>query len=549
MKGFIRPILLVGWLALFKMPVTYSQKIHEEMNQREREQVFLSPNVPDYEVVPIYWPRVQKRNAQNRSFLQLKAFGEDIKLWLTPAEGFLAGRNTPVYGAMSGPNGTIISEFPNIMYEYTTLYEELFEAATLAISNNHISRREISGVIGMKNLGIRSLPKRFVKKVEKYRRSLDGIPKSDYYDHHYHIVYKIASTHLMKLPRNSMSSKQRMKRFIPSVIYPEILVVIGYDLLRLLHRSIIGSVPYMLALWNNVDMLYRNLENPKYRLNIAGILVAQDPQAFEYMTKNKYSAKKLNMDNTLNDFGKWLFKQDQYIPVNSYDVAITMTSYKLHDETLDSNFDGFVAGVAHISSACEVITHEKNVKKTAIVYDNAGFIGIGTAAHELGHLLGAHHDSLDRSECRDDFDYIMNSISTPSNNSADWSKCSLSDFQSFLESNKSTCLFNIPNHVGDVIPVSTAAYLPGKIMNADEQCQLLGGTHAMINEKTCRNLICAWSGHRVLTTNVPAADGTSCGNGKLCLHQQSRDIQQRDVQLGQREFKETIAARVNERSI
>lgn len=60
------------------------------------------------------------------------------------------------------------------------------------------------------------------------------------------------------------------------MVYPEILVVVGYDLLvPLMRRSVIEVVPYILAFWNGVDMLYRNLENPKYRINIAGILMAQ----------------------------------------------------------------------------------------------------------------------------------------------------------------------------------------------------------------------------------------------------------------------------------
>ncbi|KAK0097594.1 hypothetical protein PV326_000886, partial [Microctonus aethiopoides] len=506
MKGFMKPNLVIGWLALFIMPVTYTQKIHEEMNQREREQLFLSPNVPDYEVVPIHWPRLQKRDAQNRSFIQFKAFGEHIKLWLNPTEGFLVGRNTPIYAAKSGPNGTIIDKLANIMYNMTTLYEELPRAISLAVSINHAGKREISGVIGTKNLGIQSLPKRLVKKVEKYRRSLDGIPKSDYRDYHYHIVYKIASTHPMKPFRNSMSPKQRLKRFIPSVVYPEILVVIGYDMLELFHRSIFEIVRYTLAFWNGVDMQYRNLENPKYRLNIAGILVAQDPKALEYMTKSTYNDQKLDLDKTFVDFGKWLFKQDQYIPVNNYDAAITMTSYMLADETF--NKSGLsIAGSSHRSSVCTVFPYEEDMDKTGIVYDNGGFIGIPTAAHELGHLLGARHDNFDDNGCQNDHGYIMATVTSITNNSADWSNCSLSDFQSFLESKTSdaTCLFNIPNQAGDVIP----RYLPGKMMDANKQCQMMGATHAHINETICQNLICVTSRHRLITDIIPAADDMS----------------------------------------
>ncbi|KAK0171978.1 hypothetical protein PV328_005361 [Microctonus aethiopoides] len=315
-----------------------------------------------------------------------------------------------------------------------------------------------------------------------------------------------------------MSPKQHFKRFIPSAVYPEILVVIGHDLVRLLHRSIYESVPYILAFWNSVDMLYRNLEHPKYRLNIAAILVAQDPQALEYITKSIYNDQKLDLNKTFVDFGKWLFKQDQYIPVNNYDAAITMTSHKLDDGTLDDSLNQFVAGIAYISSICNVSTHEKDMRKTGIVYDNGGFSGISTAAHELGHLLGARHDSCDHCGCRDDLGYIMATFNSVTNNSADWSNCSLLDFHSFLESKTSdpTCIFNIPNQAGDVIP----RYLSGNMMDANTQCQMKGATHARIDETTCQKLICVTSHNRLIINDLPAADGTSCGIGKLCLHHQ-----------------------------
>ncbi|KAK0180077.1 hypothetical protein PV327_005756 [Microctonus hyperodae] len=384
MKGFIEPNLLIGWLVLFVVPVIYSQKIHEEMNQKEREQVFMSSNVPDYEIVAIHWPRLQKRDAQNKSVVQLTAFGNHIKLWLDPTKGILAGKKTPTYIAKTGPNGTIIRKMSHLIYKtMTRLYEDLSEAATLTLNSNQDGRKKITGVIGKKNIVIHSLPKRLVKKVEKYRRSIDGIPESDYDDHHYHIVYKTAPIHSIKPLRYLETSRQRQKRFIPSVVYPEILIIIGHDLYQLFNKKTSKIIPYILAFWNGVDMKYRNLKNPKYRLNIAGILLAQDLQALEYMAKNMYSDGKLNIDNTHDDSGKWLFKQDQYIPVNSYDAAITMTSNTLYDPNYPHQS---ILGIAYISNICIVNINEKTMYKTAIILDNAGFGGIYTAAHELGHL-------------------------------------------------------------------------------------------------------------------------------------------------------------------
>ncbi|KAK0171977.1 hypothetical protein PV328_005360 [Microctonus aethiopoides] len=481
------------------------------MDQKEREQVFLSPNG-----IREYFHNADcdnsKLDAQNKSFIQLSAFGDHFKLWLNPTEGILAGRNTPTYIAKTRPNKTSIRKLPHLIHKIMTrLYEDLSEEASLAVNNNPNGRKEISGVIGMKNLGIRSLPKRLVKKVEKYRRPLDGIPKSDYHDHHYHVVYKIAPAHLVKPLRYVETSKHQQKRFIPSVVYPEILVVIGHDLYQLFNKRKSELIPYILAFWNGVDMNYRNLENPKYRLNIAGILIAMDSRALEYMAKNMYSNQILDIIKAVDDFGKWLFKQNQSIPINSYDAAITMTSYRLYDPKFPQQL---ILGIAFISNACTVNVNQKNVVKTGVIGDNAGFEGIRTAAHELGHLLGAEHDGSDHLQCPAKYGQIMSGASTVVKNSGDWSNCSLSDLQSFLESNKSTCLFNIPKGVGRVI----TRYLPGKIQDANAQCRKITGTNAIISEKICQNLICASLNN--YTSPDPAADGTSCGNGKLCLHLQ-----------------------------
>lgn len=70
--------------------------------------------VPDYEVVLIHWPRLQERDVQNKSIVQMTAFGDHIKLWLNPTEGILASRNTPTYIAKTRPNGTSIRKLPHV---------------------------------------------------------------------------------------------------------------------------------------------------------------------------------------------------------------------------------------------------------------------------------------------------------------------------------------------------------------------------------------------------------------------------------------------------
>lgn len=55
-------------------------------------------------------PRVRKRDSEEPPIEKLvaKVFGDDVKLWLKPAEGVLAGKSTPVHLAKINPvNGEV----------------------------------------------------------------------------------------------------------------------------------------------------------------------------------------------------------------------------------------------------------------------------------------------------------------------------------------------------------------------------------------------------------------------------------------------------------
>lgn len=71
-----------------------------------------------------------------------------------------------------------------------------------------------------------------------------------------------------------LTSSTKTKRSVPDTLYPEILVIIDHSLYKLFQKNIYKMVSYLLAFWNGVDMKYRSLMNPKYRLNIAGIILA-----------------------------------------------------------------------------------------------------------------------------------------------------------------------------------------------------------------------------------------------------------------------------------
>ncbi|XP_057326907.1 A disintegrin and metalloproteinase with thrombospondin motifs like [Microplitis mediator] len=152
---------------------------------------------------------------------------------------------------------------------------------------------------------------------------------------------------------------------------------------------------------------------------------------------------------------------------------------------------------------------------TAIVNDLGAYDGIMAAAHEIGHLLGADHDN-DNKSCAPYLGYVMSPYLAYKTTSWNWSSCSRLNFRDFLGSGKSTCLHNKPKG-GIEIP----RLLPGKIMDANEQCKMLGSLSAAeLDDLMCTDLVCNENENATVERyyRFGAADGTKCGIGKICLH-------------------------------
>ncbi|CAG5073987.1 Similar to ACLPREF: Snake venom metalloproteinase ACLF (Agkistrodon contortrix laticinctus), partial [Cotesia congregata] len=93
------------------------------------------------------------------------------------------------------------------------------------------------------------------------------------------------------------------------------------------------------------------------------------------------------------------------------------------------------AGLSAINSACSgVLASDPH---GGIIYDKGNYRGILTAAHELGHVFGANHDS---DSCA--IDSIMAERESPSKKT--WSECSKKQFQDALQIENFSCMYNKP---------------------------------------------------------------------------------------------------------
>ena len=96
-----------------------------------------------------------------------------------------------------------------------------------------------------------------------------------------------------------------------------------------------------------------------------------------------------------------------------------------------------VIGYAYLGGVCSSST-----RQVTIVEDNGSYNGVGTAAHEIGHLLGAVHDGDYGDETCRAGDYIM---SPWSNGAKQRSDCSVKQIRDFVTSRKARCLHNKPS--------------------------------------------------------------------------------------------------------
>ncbi|XP_011306184.1 zinc metalloproteinase homolog-disintegrin albolatin-like [Fopius arisanus] len=540
-----------------------SQKIHERMTSDERQQVFgtIGNDVPDYEIVQIHWPRVEKRSADYGRRMHLQAFGKNIELWLTPADRVLFSSDTPIYTLKSGLAGPLLTKDRWLMDEVQR-YENLVKSAVIIISQKNETPIVI-GHIGSENVVIASIPQRLMAEVNPYNNLQD----SKDIDHRQYIAYHRTTTESdttlsLSIPGNvnrghpsvaelpyeldltacksahtecinqcGILSPTNEESLDPvcdrcqshartyfhrcpirgSTVYPRILVVVAYDFYKKFNQDSLYSLAYLLAFWNGVDLKYRSFENPKFRLNIAGIVLTEDPMALECIANNSIGGEIRNIRKAAEDCGKFWYAQKDSISFDNYDVIMTMTSYKLCKFMKGRECNHQVGGLGMLKGACARSDDDKQLFNMAIIQENADFVGISKAAHVLGHLFGAGHGG-DQIECFLRASRLTNAHAN--DKYGQWSDCNLRAIQDFLDNNP-TCLNNNVTQQ-EVLPV----YLPGRFFDVHRQChQLVKCRACHVDHTICKDLRCVnpANGWKCESMQVAAAEGTSCGKGNICL--------------------------------
>ncbi|XP_052895522.1 A disintegrin and metalloproteinase with thrombospondin motifs adt-2-like [Anopheles moucheti] len=148
-------------------------------------------------------------------------------------------------------------------------------------------------------------------------------------------------------------------------------------------------------------------------------------------------------------------------------------------------------------------------------YPSSGFTSIFIAAHEIGHNLGMHHDSIGNRCPKDGF--VM-SPSRGTQGETTWSTCSA---DVITQLNWASCLFETDSKVATEYDTTKYYDHPGQAWTAKKQCEvLLTDKDAILASSElpaiCQNLRCRTPHRTGFYFAGPALEGTDCGDNKWC---------------------------------
>ncbi|XP_066590307.1 A disintegrin and metalloproteinase with thrombospondin motifs like [Prorops nasuta] len=511
-------------------------QIHRYMSAQEIRQVFHAAglNVPEYDIVEMKHKALDGQGEDISYFrpeVQISGRNKDLQLYLEPTEGYLADEYTPLWTVRSNVSARFGLEYTRVRNPFVTMignFHDISKRAALTVEKDEDGNLIFDGIVD-NSLVIRPLPKRVLTDVMYGGENLyeplhlnNGTNDTVYTYHH--VMYRMPKSQEMresyirfKKAENSGKFAKR-KTPLPDVIFPKVLVVVDFNEYSLIGKNLEHAKRYILAFWNGVDLRYRMLTNPRIRFNLAGIIIALDNGAVPYVHQNRIGYALVDADKALRNMSTYFYRETRF-PYNTYDFVITLTQLDLCNYN-DGICDPSTLGYAFVAGACNRDHDRKLSEATGIVEDNGGYSGIIPAAHEIGHLIGAHHDGSHESskKCPSEDGYIMTSDLGLHENGFQWSPCTIDSFNTFLNQERASCLPIPPRKMGRKLKIA----LPGKMKTLDEQCQKVFGTSSQTcfrrNPDICTRLECSVPGGAFCRAIAPAAEGSPCGKNMFCLN-------------------------------
>ena len=91
-------------------------------------------------------------------------------------------------------------------------------------------------------------------------------------------------------------------------VYPEILVVMDYQLFKIFGFSVSKARKYIVSYFNAVNMRYQTFTQPRIELNIAGIVLSKSKSSLPFISSNIRQTDMLDSPATLNAMGQYFYR-------------------------------------------------------------------------------------------------------------------------------------------------------------------------------------------------------------------------------------------------
>uniref|UniRef100_A0A8C6L7E8 ADAM metallopeptidase with thrombospondin type 1 motif 15 n=1 Tax=Nothobranchius furzeri TaxID=105023 RepID=A0A8C6L7E8_NOTFU len=302
-----------------------------------------------------------------------------------------------------------------------------------------------------------------------------------------------------ELTETVLKSLGRSKRFASIPRFVEVLVVADESMARF-HGDDLKH--YLLTLMSVAARLYKH---PSI-LNSINIVVVGFMVIHEDDKGPKVSS---NAALTLRNFCSWQKKLNKYNDKHAehWDTAILFTKQDLCGATTCDTL-----GMADVGTMCDP-------KRSCSVIEDDGLPSAFTTAHELGHVFNMPHDNV--KACEEVFgklkdNHMMSPTLIQIDGSRPWSVCSAAIITEFLDRGHGDCLLDQPQK-----QLLLQDNLPGSSYSLHRQCELAfgSGSKPCPYMQPCSKLWCTGKARGQMvcqTRHFPWADGTSCGNGKVC---------------------------------
>ena len=102
--------------------------------------------------------------------------------------------------------------------------------------------------------------------------------------------------------------RARRGKSLKGKVHPEILILVDYFLYEKLNYDKEKTEKYIVSFVNAVNLRFKSIHSPSIELYIAGVIIAETKAAFSFITENIEKNNMIDAASTLNDMGRYFYK-------------------------------------------------------------------------------------------------------------------------------------------------------------------------------------------------------------------------------------------------